>query len=340
MARFFDIDLTGVKLVPRQIFDVPTVPGTIGSQYTVGGVLNWIISEKVFAYAHNRGDGRVSLATAESAENGVDMDVIGEVTIGSRDGCMQMNDKHSRFYGFMKRHIAGKMSDEEYKTNLSVRVVKRFIESYVTMAMVTHHRTHDKIKNPDLVFGKVWDEIKNRLSDECKARIGDKRWTVVSSMLLSLSTIDRDSENWNFPHLYSKRGQATAIANNLPSKKLLHVSPENTDALVEAIQYWSDLILSIKAEAGKANVMKITKSAGFFGFILTAKLSKLMVLPKMEKVVAQILKRQDDVKEICPDLCRGDRSEVVKFCKRLSTWLQIKPRQIVVKSRSRKENVA
>jgi len=340
MARFFDIDLTGVKLVPRQIFDVPTVPGTVGSDYTVGGILNWIISEQVLSYANNRGDGHVAPVTAESAEAGVDKDVIGELTIGLWNGCMHMNDKHSRFYGFLKRHVDGKMTDAEYKTKVSVRVVEKFLESYMKMNSVTNHRTHDKIKNPNLIFGKVWDEIKDRLSDECKARIGDKRWTVVSSMLLSLSTIDRGSEDWNFPHLYSKRGQATAIANNLPSKKLLHVSPENTDALVEAIQYWSDLILSIKAEAGKANVMKITKSAGFFGFILTAKLSKLMVLPKMEKVVAQILKRQDDVKEICPDLCRGDRSEVVKFCKQLSTWLQIKPRQIVVKPRSRKENVA
>ena len=320
--EFFGLDLDGVKSpiaqipVPKKEDDVVIV--------NVGTPMAWVINGDITYYDNNRGDGAYSKKTAAEARQGLSKAGRGQVTIGWWKGRMRLCDWQSRMYGLLERHIAGEMTREEYATKIAVHVSDDFLKSYRLLNGGDVHNNKNKMKNSDLLYGGEWEKVKLRLSDECLRMMGDNRWTVVSSLIYSFNNIERASENWFFPNIYNKRGPATQRANDLPSRDI-RLTNVQADEFAKAVQYWHELMLHLKADAGKVNVNPIVNSAGFFGFVVAAKLGMDRVLPaRMPTLTNRILKHLQDVVEIAPVLCRGKKTEVLLKCTHLSRMLGMK----------------
>jgi len=85
--------------------------------------------------------------------------------------------------------------------------------------------------------------------------------------------------------------------------------------------------MTIKQEAGviAEKSLKPMNSAGFFGFILVCHLSGTTMLPARSKTLAnRILRSLDSVNKICPELCRGNHLDVMKYCDILRDLLKLK----------------
>lgn len=335
-VMFFDLDLSEIKNPPKAQNKIPTKAGDV-MVTNLGTVLNWIITGALSFYGNNRGNGRVSKKTYGRARLGVLRDCLGEVSIGHWEGMMRLADVQSRFYGFLLRYLEGEMTREELASKVSVRCVEDFLQAYMLLNDGDNHRTHDKIKNPDLLYGTEWEKICKNLSSGCLDMIGDKRWTVISSLIYALATVERSADEWYFPLLYGKRSQASACANRVPNGGPIKLTKAQVEDLTEAIQYWHELVLTVKAEAGKVNVGKMVRSAGFFGYVLTAKLSGKNVLPhKIGTLSGRILRNLDKILKICPELCRGNRQEVVIHCGDLTKMLGLKPHSLPPNTRKKK----
>ena len=323
MASFFDIELDGVPL-PVAECDMPTKKGTV-IIVTLRTILSWVIGGGFQSYIHNRGTGRVSKRTADSCRSGAHEDSIGMLTLGEREGEICSTDWHSRLYGFLQRYIAGEMSAAELKIKVPVRVVRDFLHSYTETNAAEAHRTSDKIQCPDLLFGAMWQEITKPLSPDCIKMVTGKKWTVISSVLYSIQHIGRDNAEWTWWNVYQNRGPAMKLANNHAGDGL-HVSKANLAAVGEAVQYWYELVLALKAGAGPTNVTPIVSSAGFFGFIVVNRLSPQNLMPVHNTtVVAKILSHINDMLNWCPELCRGHKSTIITFAGNLMETLKLKP---------------
>jgi len=334
---FFDLNLTEIKPPkPRAIktpmgpavTEMPTKPGSVVLS-TVGAILNWVITGQLAHYLHNRGNGRVSPRTSNAASEGVDPNCMGELTIGEWEDAIRACDWHSRLYGFLQRFIDGDMTTQELNEVVAVRVTKDFMDSYMKLNDGDNHRTHDKIKCPDLIYGYEWAKVCEHLDGDTIAAIGDKKWTIISCVIYALTTTPRDSEDWLFPRIYAKRQQANGLANNTPETRKVRLTQAQAKDFAEAIKYWERLVLALEAKAGTMDIKKVRRSAGFFGFIVVSFLSERNVLPqKMTTLVERIYKKMNDVLVMCPELCRGNRQEVLLQCERFAGWLKLKPHKI------------
>lgn len=320
--EFFGLDLDGVKS-PGAKVSVPTEKGLLIST-NLGTPLAWVIDGDLTYFEDNRGDGQYSKKTAALARQGVDESCLGLITIGEWEGRMRLCDCQSRIFGFLERHIAGEMTRAEYNIPVPVKVTHDFLNSYRGLNGADTHKHKHKFKNKCLLYGNEWEKVKAHLSDECIRMVGDSRWTVISSLIYSFSEIERDSDKWFFPYVYNKRGAATQRSNDLPSRDV-RLTNAQANEFAMAVQYWHELMLNLKADAGKVNVNPIVGSAGFFGFIVTAKLGVDKVLPtRMPTLTNRILKHLQDVVEIAPVLCRGKKTEVLLKCTHLSRMLGMK----------------
>lgn len=325
--KFFDLTIEEAGLVvPEAVCDMPKAKGTV-VQATMGSLINWVLTQQLFFYPFNRGDGRVSKTTARSAAEGINADIIGECTIGKweieEDGkkknVMCLNNFHSRLYGALKRLKEGTLTRKETNIPVSVRVQEDFLGSYQGMnAAGQAHRTKDKIKSPDLAYGSLLREIFDTVGENCERRLGDNKWTTLSSVLYNLSdaaqTPAKKSNKWYWPWVYRLRTDSRLLADE--SKGALKVSEERTKDMIHALQYWHSLVMSLEAkvEKGSSDAARIAGSAGFFGYVLCDRVSGKPYLSKnVDVTVKRIAKNIGKVAEICPELTRGNQNTVIRY---------------------------
>lgn len=321
-VKFFDIDLTGVK-PPTTNEKIPSRGGSL-KIFTLADILNWVIVGMLGVYPHNRGSGRVSKKTSTSAFNGVDPDILSECTFGDYEGSMCLNNWHSRLHGFLRRFIDGDMTKKELSTKICCRVQNDFISGYIGMGKSDPHMSKDKMQNPDLTYGSIWEQISHRFSEGCIKAIGNSKWTVVSALMYSLRYLEW--EDWTWPNIYSQRVDVAKDANK-PAGTLT-LEQDELDNFVQAVRYWYDLMAEMDSQKGPMNINKIKKSAGFFGYVCA---DRMLAEPKMSqncKVSArQVLKHAIQIAAICPDLCRGNRDLIVSHTATLDGHLRGKQRQ-------------
>lgn len=294
----------------------------------LGSILSWVITGKLIPYANNRGSGRISNKTAESAYQGVKGDCLGECTIGSLKGedKMVLADFHSRLAGFLRRFADGKMDEKELKTVISVRVVEDHLAAYQELNGGDPHKTKHKIQNPDLAYGSIIASLESALPSGCMKMIGNNKWTIISSIIYNLSqSKDRD---WSWPKVYQKRQDAMKLANERAGS--IVISAADQRRLVEAIKYWYDLVISLSKRAKETdnNVTKIVNNAGFFGFIVC---DRMWAAPKYSTVnvmVKKIIRNLPRVQKACPELCRGNRDAVIAYNLQLEDIFKLKKTDI------------
>ena len=115
------------------------------------------------------------------------------------------------------------------------------------------------------------------------------------------------------------------MADLLAGDGMENVTPEHEFNFAEAIEYWYNLIANIKEQAGVVNVNKIVNSAGFFGYVVVACLSDYVITPARSVALAKrILKNSEKMVKICPELCRGDRSDINRYCRLLKDIFRLK----------------
>lgn len=307
---------------PTETVSIPTIPGQV-IQADVGSVLNWVITGKVLPYDNNRGNGAFANVTVKSIEKkGVIPDIIGECTIGmfargNEKPHMRFNNFHSRAAGLLSRLSAGNLTAQEISTPVSVRVQQDFLSSYQGMnAAGSAHRTKDKIRNPDLAYGAIIAEIENNLPDDFKSVLGENKYTPVISLIYSLVN---QKKSWYWPDVYQTRGTASKKADEKAGT--LKLSKTKKEALVESIEYWYELVKLLSDHSERfGDVKKVIRSAGFFGYVVTDRLSKKFGnsgrhLPDSVKIANnRILKHLNDVVQSCPSLSRADAEEVLRIC--------------------------
>lgn len=326
-----DVDLTELK-VPKANHELPKKPGAL-IVTDVGTYLNWVITGQLRPYPNNRGNGRISKKTSESVRAHVHEDALGQATIGPWEGILSQNDWHSRTYGLLWRLLDGELTAAEMNYPIAVkRIREEFMVGYKTLNDGALHSTQDKIKNPDLVYGDVLKRITAPLSDDCVHMVGENKWTVLSSIMFAISDgLTPESEDWDHTTVYARRGPAMKLANDLPKEseiKPSRIKPWES-SFSAGIQYWYELMMVFKSDAGKLNIGQIQRSAGFFGFIVVSKMGDgngTVSLPARNgTLAARILKNFEIIAKICPQLCRGDRADVIKHCRILKDKLGIRP---------------
>lgn len=235
-----------------------------------------------------------------------------------------MSDWHSRLYGFLQRYMDEAMTTVELKTKVSVRCTHDFIESYQDLGNAAPHRTKDKIQNPHLLYGCIWNRIMQPLEEEVVRLVGSNKWTVFSSVVYALNETEIDSDEWNWPDIYMNRGPAGRLANLLAGDSVFsHFNKNHThfeDMFASAIRYWHEMVVELQQKAGVMNISKIRSSAGLFGFIVVSHMrGSLPTRPKTAS--SRILARISDMSRICPELCRGDKVDIIKYCRQLKKVL-------------------
>jgi len=300
--NFFDLDLEGVP-VPLATHQMPRRKGTVVLA-NLGSIINWVLTGQLSFYSHNRGDGSLSLATIKkTAAEGVVPDIIGECTIGQWEGGMRLNNWHSRLYGFLYLHKERQLKQKDLDLPVSVRVQENFIESYTGLSV--NHKTRDKIKCPELAYGGILKDVFDAVGPECIHVIGSNRWTVLSSVIYNLS---QAAPRWYWPDVYRVRMEARQLANELYGA--IRLSQDKRKKLAEAIQFWYNLVMTVEANS-PANVSKIRSSAGFFGYVLCDQLSDKRISKNHKINANKVLRNLDKMLKICPELCRGDRADIV-----------------------------
>lgn len=309
------------------IKEMPREKGSVSIQ-NLGSVLNWLITDQLHAYKNNRGDGRVSKRTSDSAYAGVKGDSLGECTIGEirlENGrkVMALADFHSRLFGFLRRYVDGLMTEKELRTSISVRVVDEHLLSYQELNSSDPHKNKDKIKNPDLAYGPVLKKIQDTMGKDCMSLIGNNKWTILSSIIFNLANGEKE---WNWPDVYQQRGKAGKLANNKADH--FNISQHDLKRLCEAIQFWYDLMMLVSEQANKIGnpsiFQKIIGNAGMFGFIVCDRMLDKPRFSNVKILANKIIREVDIVSKACPDLCRGTRITVLQFSTRLSELFSIR----------------
>lgn len=324
---YFSLCLSDLKAPPCRT----PLPKKVGEIVVVdlGTYLHWLITGQLVPYTNNRGDGHVSTKTSQDVRDGVWEDALGLSTIGYYKGQLCQADWHSRTFGLLQRYADNNLSREEMGYKIAVKLISEetFVKTYCKLNGADIHHTKDKIKNPDLVYGQPWDRIRNALSEDCNHMVGDNKWTVVSSIMYALANgLTPENPEWEHLEVYGKRQQAMRLANNLPGEglKTARLKPWEP-AIVEGIQYWYELMMALKAEAGKLNVSKFTSSAGFFSFIVISKMAG--VLPARNKtLVNRILRNYNKISPMLNELCRGSHAEIVRNSRKMKEILRGKER--------------
>lgn len=318
MANFMGIDLSEVK-APRSKYTLPKKPGKV--QLTdVAAILAAVINGDLHGYENNRGIGTISEITVKSVEAGVKADSIGECTFGRwnihiDDGEggeivreeLCMNNWHSRAFGILRRYIRGELTEKELRIVLSVRFVTEFLESYQTLNGSPNHHTKDKIRNPDLAYGSILKRVSRAVGPDVEREFDRKKSTVFSSIIYNMTQPDR---SWYWPEVYSLRNKAGNLANE--SAGYVVITAEQERRLIEAIQFWFALTRELRAASpNSAAVKNIIKSGGFFGYIVSDRLSGESILsPNHNVTVKKILKNDANVSRIATELCRANLGEV------------------------------
>lgn len=323
--------------IPEALHEMPRARGTV-SQATLGSIINWVLTGQLHFYPYNRGDGRVSRPTAKSAAEGINPDIIGECTIGrwkveengDSKNAYCLNNFHSRLLGAIVRLKNGELTHKEENIPVSVRVQADFLGGYQGMnASGQAHRTKDKIKSPDLAYGSLLRKVFGTVGENCEKCLGDNKWTTLSSVLYNLSDVaptpSKKSNKWYWPWVYRLRTESRHIADK--GKETLNISEKRTKDMIQAVQYWHTLVMSLEAKVtkGSKDAARIAGSAGFFGYIVCDRLSPT---PRLSKNVGVIVKRLarniGKVSEICPELTRGNQITVVNFTGMLDKILKKK----------------
>jgi hypothetical protein len=309
---FFGIDLEGVKC-PVESEKMPKKAGVL-VHTTLGTIMAWIIKGCLHPYINNRGDGRLSNNTSLSAKSGVNVNSLGECTIGlfesEGETRMTLADFHSRLAGFMERHKNGDMTKTELDTPISVRVAVDFMDSYRQLNASDPHRNKHKIRNPDLAYGPIVQQIFDSVSEECIGRIGANKWTILSSIIYNMTLPNKD---WNWPKVYQKRQIAGKLSNELAGS--IQITQKEMKRLIVAIEGWNQLmaVLEEKAKDSGINVSKIVGNAGLFGFMVCDRMWAVERLSSNPVLVKRILRNLPSVMKSCPELCRGNR-QMVEIC--------------------------
>lgn len=325
--EFLGVSLDGVK-APANVDKIPKKPGSL-IQTTLASVISWIINGTLHPYLHNRGKGVLSAKTLKSAAQGVNVNSLGECTIGlfdngNGDMVMTLADFHSRLAGFLDRYSKGQMTASELVTQISVRVAVDFMDSYRQLNDSDPHRNKHKIRNPNLAYGPIVTQLFDCLTPSCVARIGENKWTIISSIIYNMTLPNRD---WNWPKVYQKRQLAAHRSNDLAGS--INISQKEVKRLIEAIQSWNDLMEAIeeKANLNGVNVTKITNNAGLFGFLVC---DKMWVAPRLSTnpiLTKRIMRHLQNITPLCPELCRGNRQTVEMCTARLDEMLRRKERE-------------
>ena len=324
MSNFLCEELNSDSVPPPTGDFIKKMPRKVGSVTIVnlGSIINWVMTEQLIPYFNNRGCGRLSKKTFESAYSGVEGDSLGECTYGLvvKKGVRKfvLTDFHSRLGGFLKRWVDGKMSPKELKTTISVRVVANHLKSYQKLNAGDPHRTKDKIKNPDLAYGVILKEIRESVGEESMAMIGDNKWTILSSVIYNMGLGAIKDEDWIWPQVYKKRGDAMKIADKDAGH--IKVSPDNRLKLIYAIQYWHKLMKEVetKAEPSGIEICSVTRSAGLFGFIICDRMCKKPHFSTQNVMINKIMRNLVSIRHACPELCRGNRDAVKSFSLQLA----------------------
>jgi len=319
MSNFLCEELNSDSVPPPKGYFIKKMPRSVGSVTIVnlGSIINWVMTEQLSPYFNNRGCGRLSKKTKESAYNGVKGDSLGECTYGlvvkNRVQKFVLTDFHSRLGGFLKRWVEGKMSAKELKTEISVRVVANHLESYQELNAGDPHRTKDKIKNPDLAYGVILKEIRESVGEKAMAMIGDNKWTILSSIIYNMGLGAIKDEEWSWPQVYKKRGDAMKIANKNAGH--IEVDKDNRLKLIHAIQYWHALMKEVETKAAKSGIeiCKVTRSAGLFGLIICDRMCKKPHFATQNVMINKIIRNLVSIRHACPELCRGNKSAVKSF---------------------------
>lgn len=310
----------GIAVLP----DPPTgdyinpIPRRVGvvQVYTLGSIINWILTGKLVPYLNNRGNGMSSQKTTASAYAGVKGDSLGECTIGIYNGELTLADFHSRLNGFCRRYVDGLMTVRELKTPISVRVAGDFLSAYRELNGGDPHCTKHKIANPDLAYGSIIQSISTAVGPDCMKLIGQNKWTVLSSIIYNLSYCE--DRNWSWPAVYRFRQVSMKLANNEAGS--LVISASDKRYLIQAIKYWYDLmvVLNNRAKETDNNVKKIIGNAGLFGFIVCDRMWATPTFSTPPVMVKKIIRNLPAVQRACPELCRSNKDTMIEYSLQLN----------------------
>lgn len=314
VSNFLGLDLAGCP-VPSATEPLVTQAGA-AYHASLSSILNWILEGKIHAYENNRGQGKVSQATFRRIyEDGICPDVVGECTFGyvqTENGKqLCLNNWHSRAKAFLARLKDNRISNKELKTLVAVRVQSEFIPSYQKMnAPGSAHRTQDKICNPDLAYGYYIKPVFEQVGSDVVSLIGSNKWTVISAILYNLGR--NKVPTWYWPKVYHLRGEARQVADWLAGE--FKVSNAKVNSFVEALDYWYKFMLQIQAKnAVSLNIKKITKSAGFFGYIVADRVGPKEFHESMKVCANRVFSHYDKIRNSLPELTRGNDDSLTKF---------------------------
>jgi hypothetical protein len=156
--------------------------------------------------------------------------------------------------------------------------------------------------------------------------IGQNKWTVLSSIIYNLSQ-DKD-RNWSWPAVYRFRQTAMKLANNEAGS--LVISAADKKCLIQAIQYWYDLMVSLNNRAKETDndVKKILGNAGLFGFIVCDRMWATPNFSTPPVMVKKIIRNLPKVQRACPELCRSNKDTMIEYSlqlneifKKVAFWL-------------------
>lgn len=305
---------------------LPIKPGDKGDT-CFAALITMVLEEIATYYPHNRGEGGYSEKTTKSCREGINFDVIGEVTLGAySDKTHYGDDKkrlcfngfHSRLLGAFQRHIAGEMTQEEYLKPISIRYSNDFLGAYQDQGRGgSQHRTKDRIWTADLVFGDPLRKIKLAVGTGIMDKLGGTRGnksTVFSAILIALAQEKSgESVEWKWHKIYKKRGLAAAMSEERAGH--LKIAPVQLAKVIEGIKLWYDMIVTLE-RMGSSSVKavdKIVSSAGLFGDFVICHYGDSNIWPKNHELTAErILNELVKVSYIVKNLCRGDSNEILE----------------------------